>query len=914
MPWLKQPFIRLAAFSLVLSLVLTACGAGQNFTPLTTDDPVAELPEGLSVSANPALVPDNFGLQLSALSAEAFAAGEGGEAWEAAKASLPPNLRLQSAIFSFKTNGQVPEELFVSVVVPAGGDGKVLDLYSWNGTAWEFLPAQARGGQLVAVVSSLPQAVGLFQAVGGPPLAYTLLEPGQSLSPGAAEAANAVLLGGVLAQADGTLTGQLPGVALDQAYAVYPVVRSYAGGAPDPALLAALLESEETRANHLQTLLSFIVSGGYDGLVLDYAGVTPELGPSFAQFVHDLSAQLHGQGKGLFVQVAPPTIEGDALSTAGYDWRALGAAADAVFVSFGNDPTLYGGGLADTILGWAVGEVPRGRLRLLTTALSAESLEGQFNLIDPATALAPLGSVELAEAAEALAGEPLTAQLSGDVQSLAYDARAFAASYAYTDEAGRSRTTWLTSADTLRQRLALAQTYQLGGVVVTDLLYPGVSGELVNALSQYKASVQAEALAEAGVLWTVTNAGDIVDLATAQPNQAFVYVPPSPGNYEFSASLQHGGRDPLGSAAVQVAAITPTPTAEPSATVTATRAASGGVTPQATTAPGATQPAATAVPTSSGGSGVFVPPPPIGAGTFQLGGQVPGFIGNPGPMQSAGMSWVKFQVRGGGADLVAAGHAAGFKVLLSVIGDKSRVMDPAYRAEYAGWVAGLAAAGADAIEVWNEPNIDHEWPEGQISAASYTNLLQTAYNAIKGANGGTMVISAGPAPTGAEGAFPGRVVNDDRFLREMAAAGAANYMDCIGTHFNQGTTSPNATSGAPLLNGYHYSYYFWPMVDTYWGAFGGTRPLCFTELGYLSGEGYGGLPGGFAWANETSVAEHAQWLAEAASLAGNSGKVRLMIVWNVDFTVYGADPQAGYAIIRPGGGCPACASLGAVMP
>src|SRR5688500_9908681 len=126
MPWPKHTLIRLAAFSLVLSLVLSACGAGQNFTPLTTDDPVAELPEGLSVSANPALVPDGFGLQLNAITAEAFAAGEGGEAWAAAQAGLPPNLRLQSAVFTFDTNGKVPEELFVSVVVPSGADGQVL--------------------------------------------------------------------------------------------------------------------------------------------------------------------------------------------------------------------------------------------------------------------------------------------------------------------------------------------------------------------------------------------------------------------------------------------------------------------------------------------------------------------------------------------------------------------------------------------------------------------------------------------------------------------------------------------------------------------------------------------------------------------------------------------------------------------
>jgi hypothetical protein len=32
----------------------------------------------------------------------------------------------------------------------------------------------------------------------------------------------------------------------------------------------------------------------------------------------------------------------------------------------------------------------------------------------------------------------------------------------------------------------------------------------------------------------------------------------------------------------------------------------------------------------------------------------------------------------------------------------------------------------------------------------------------------------------------------------------------------------------------------------------------------------------------------------------------MLIVWNVDFSQYGADPHAGYAIVRQGGGCPAC--------
>ncbi|MCC7360451.1 MAG: hypothetical protein IT317_13295 [Anaerolineales bacterium] len=897
---------RFAHLTLVLALFAAACGGGGgDYRPLTSDDPVAELADGLTVSANPAGLPDGFGVQLTAVPAADFAGGAAGEAWAAAQSALPAYLQLLSPVFDIKTQGALPEQLFLSVVVPAGADARRLDLYAWDGAAWSFLPAQARGGQLVAVVTQPPSALALFANVPLPPLALTILEPGQALTPAVTDAVNAVLLGGVLAQADGALGGQLPGVPLDGQYAVYPLVRGDAAG------LAALLAAPAATGAFLQNVVGFVVGEGYDGVALDFEGLAPESGPAYAQLASDLGAQLRTQGKGLFVQVPWPAASGDAFQTGAYDWRALGMAADSLLIAAGDDPTAFGNGQVEALLAWAVGEVPRGRLRLLTTALSVESAGGVFSLIDQAAALAPLGAVTLADAEALEPGKPITVKLSGGVQTLAYDPLAFAASYGYTDGDGQARTVWLTTSDTLRQRLLLAEHYQLGGVAVAGLAASGVPAGLVNAVTQYKAAMDAAVTAHAELLWTVRNAGGIVALATAQPGQPYVYVAPGPGSYQFSAQLQPGEANDLGSVAVQIAAITSTPTPTSTPTATATQGGGSVQEPPATTAPGQAT-AAPTTPPDDGGGGVFVPPPPIGAGTFELGGQVPGVIGHPAQMQQAGMKWVKFQVRGGGADYIAAAHGAGFKVLLSVIGDKARVTDPAYMDEYAGWVAGLAAAGADAIEVWNEPNIEHEWPEGQINAATYTQLLAKAYNAIKAANGGTLVISGGPAPTGAEGAFPGKVVNDDRYLREMAAAGAANYMDCIGAHFNQGTTSPNDVTGANL-NGYHYSYYFWPMVDTYWGAFGGTRPVCFTELGYLTSEGFGALPGGFAWGATTSLAEQAQWLAEAASLAGNSGQVRLMIVWNVDFTQYGVDPQAGYAIVRPDGSCPACASLGAVV-
>ena len=137
-------------------------------------------------------------------------------------------------------------------------------------------------------------------------------------------------------------------------------------------------------------------------------------------------------------------------------------------------------------------------------------------------------------------------------------------------------------------------------------------------------------------------------------------------------------------------------------------------------------------------------------------------------------------------------------------------------------------------------------------------------------------------------------------------------MDCVGVHYNEGILSPDARSGDPRGNSGHYTRYYPRMFETYAATFPG-KPLCFTELGYLSSEGFGPLPVGFAWAGNVTIADQANWLGRVVTLARSSGRVRLLIVWNVDAIRYDSDPQAGYAIVRPGGDCPACGSLAAAM-
>ncbi len=297
---------------------------------------------------------------------------------------------------------------------------------------------------------------------------------------------------------------------------------------------------------------------------------------------------------------------------------------------------------------------------------------------------------------------------------------------------------------------------------------------------------------------------------------------------------------------------------------------------------------------------------------FQYGGHVDGFGANAiNQMRVAGMTWIKRQVQAfqDYSGVINEAHANGFRILLGVVGNPGAVGDDGYLDQYAQSLASAAAQGADAIEVWNEPNIDHEWAAGQISPVRYTEMLRRAYSAIKAANPGTLVISAAPAPTGFFGGCSGAGCDDNHFVAGMAAAGAANYLDCVGVHYNEGVLPPTATSGDPRGNSGYYTRYFWGMLDTYYNAFGGARQLCFTEFGYLTPEGYGPLPGAYGWAQNVTVADQASWIDQAVSLAANSGKVQMMIIWNIDFTNYGADPMAGFAIIRPGGGCPACDAL-----
>ncbi|MFQ5945740.1 MAG: cellulase family glycosylhydrolase, partial [Anaerolineae bacterium] len=106
-----------------------------------------------------------------------------------------------------------------------------------------------------------------------------------------------------------------------------------------------------------------------------------------------------------------------------------------------------------------------------------------------------------------------------------------------------------------------------------------------------------------------------------------------------------------------------------------------------------------------------------------------------------------------------------------------------------------------AYQIWNEPNLSREWGGRPPDPAGYVALRCTGYRAIRAADPGALVVSAGLTPTTQHNA---EATPDVQYLREMYAHGAAPCFDVLGAHAAgykaAPETSPDETAADPALN------------------------------------------------------------------------------------------------------------------
>lgn len=883
---------------------------------------------------------DEFGVRFNTADMNSFLASNVAEDdidWaNNANVAIPPYLALQSTVYRIDTTGDQPNTATVELNLPAGVIPDVLDVYRWDTASgqWSFVPSQINlEGRITAEVDSIPDGIALFQAAPLDPIVLTNLNSNQSLNDNVNSLATIVSPSGMQPALPTTLNGTLvgnpvAGADVNAGYQVMPRIRNFSDPrAIDPDTVTTIISNSTLRTEHVETLTQFTGAGGYDGIFIDYRDLPTDQRDNFTAFIQALADNLHGANLRLGVVVPPAINNGSTWDTGAYAWREIGLVADYVQINFDNNPTIFAntdqGSTVNMMLRWAVGEVNRYKLIGGLSALSMREASNTFTPIGYTDALSALGNVELAvaetEAGTVEQGTPISISLDGFDALPGVDTTIQTPFIDYLDDADTvTSRMWLTTGEALRFRMDSFVPFGIAGVAFDDLLADGLAEGIYTSILDYK--VQSPGIITESELllnWRIEGAdGLVTEFSTTLNEQPVITLVAPDGNYAVNVDVVSGDSiNTRGGAAVALFAPTSTPTPVPTSTPTPTPTVTPTLVPvQPTNPPAPDLPAAPAVQN---------PAPAPGGGSIASGFEYGGHVTNThsdraaGAMNQAGMTWMKVQVRwaqGNGTEgaqqAIEGARARGFRVLLGIVGYPAELAagGGGYIQQFANWAGDVAALGPDAIEVWNEPNLSREWPGGpSLSGANYTALLSASYSAIKSRNSNVMVISAALAPTGAAPAYPNDVVNDNDFLRQMVDAGALNVMDCLGMHYNEGLTSPYATSGDPRDN--YYTRYLPTMIDMYWNITGGQRPICITELGYVTPEGYGSLPVGFEWGQNMTIANQSAWLAESIAYSSNTGRVQLLIIWNVDFQNTASDPMGGYAMIRADGSCPACGAI-----
>ena len=140
----------------------------------------------------------------------------------------------------------------------------------------------------------------------------------------------------------------------------------------------------------------------------------------------------------------------------------------------------------------------------------------------------------------------------------------------------------------------------------------------------------------------------------------------------------------------------------------------------------------------------------------------------------------------------------------------------------------------DAIEVWNEPNLQREWGGviSQQSAADYVQLLQLTYAAVKSVDPSIQVVTAGLSPTGG---YDGTVAPDNLYLQWMYDAGLRGSYDVLGVNANAQVSDPTAAPGS--VPGFDDGSFYFRRVEQMRAIEeqnGDTRPVWLMEFGWTS--------------------------------------------------------------------------------
>lgn len=237
------------------------------------------------------------------------------------------------------------------------------------------------------------------------------------------------------------------------------LVHNIVGGRFDNKRAHALLQTYNSRAKAISDILEILESQGYDGVNIDLENVDPKDRDNLTAFMNELRARLKPRGFLVTMSVPAKTQDHAGQPWVGaFDYYALGKACDYVMIMTYDEHSLVSGAgpvasfpWVDRVIKYAITQIPRQKVLMGVPAYGYD-----WNL-STKRAVA-LSYTQVMNRANRLGIDP------------SWDSNARTPFFKYVEN-GAHHEVWFESPDSLAQKLALVEKYDIGGIAIWKLGY-----------------------------------------------------------------------------------------------------------------------------------------------------------------------------------------------------------------------------------------------------------------------------------------------------------------------------------------------------------------------------------------------------------------------------------------------------------
>lgn len=337
-----------------------------------------------------------------------------------------------------------------------------------------------------------------------------------------------------------------------EGFEVYPVIASNNSVRGDVAIVENILASRESRANHVQQIVTKLAEANVKGVDIAYLDLQVTARTSFTLFIGDLYNQLHAQNKQLTLTLPAPIKAQNRIDEGAYDWTELAKTADLLKVAPYRDQATYRLTMPE-ILQYLAERVPPAKLILTVSPYATETGGETVNVMSIAQAMSIATRVTVRAEADSIttstnikiAGTNIDKDegLTG-IRWFA-DTATVAFSYKQPQGAG-TRTIYLENFFSIGFKLELIATYKLGGVAIEDASANDFLGNIWTALVPFITSGQPILMQpnpqDLNPRWKVKDSkgetqGQIEDTSRGSANW---FTPAQAGTFTISLTLSDG--------------------------------------------------------------------------------------------------------------------------------------------------------------------------------------------------------------------------------------------------------------------------------------------------------------------------------------------------------------------------------------